>query len=47
MSTRLLQLGAAMHRSIQTVLGPIDADERLNFHLYLKRLGSSNFLGDL
>jgi hypothetical protein len=28
-------------------VGPIDADERLNFHLYLKRLGSSNFLNDL
>ncbi|MAE75323.1 MAG: hypothetical protein CMJ85_00410 [Planctomycetes bacterium] len=27
--------------------GPIDADERLNFHLYLKRLGSSGFLQDL
>ena len=27
--------------------GPIDADERLNFHLYLKRLGSSSFLGDV
>lgn len=26
--------------------GPIDADERLNFHLYLKRLGSSSFLQD-
>ena len=27
--------------------GPIDADEKLEFHLYLKRLGSSNFLQDL
>jgi len=25
---------------------PISADEKLNFHMYLKRLGSSNFLND-
>lgn len=27
--------------------GPIDADEKLEFHLYLKKLKSSNFLQDL
>ncbi|MCA8971136.1 MAG: hypothetical protein KDC95_15190, partial [Planctomycetes bacterium] len=26
---------------------PIDADEKLEFHLYLKKLTSSNFLQDL